>query len=321
MASGGVDFGPCAPEERPEALDLLYRRASEDLRASLVAEALAASCRGELELGGLWAARRRGRIVGALLTQPLAGRAAGVWPPEVSGAWGRHSLAAGLVRAAAEGLRARGVRLLQALLDPALPRSAGAALAAGGLPRITELVYLTRPTAPPLGLPPGAPRLSWSGFEAVQEPHFRATLAATYEGTFDMPELAGVRSLDDVLDGHRASGRFDPGRWRLGRLSASDGGAPEPVAILLIADQPERPSWEVTYLGLVPSARGRGLGRAALAHALELAAPCQERLDLAVDVRNAPAVRLYQAAGFRPYARRAVHLAILGGAEGRLGGG
>ena len=62
---------------------------------------------------------------------------------------------------------------------------------------------------------------------------------------------------------------------------------------------------------LTPAARGRGLGLAALAHATDLARPHATRLELAVDVRNVPARRLYQAAGLRAFDRRAVHIVTL----------
>lgn len=83
------------------------------------------------------------------------------------------------------------------------------------------------------------------------------------------------------------------------------------AAVVLLAEMPDRDAWEVAYLGLTPDARGRGLGLAALEHARSLAAPHVRCLELAVDRRNAPAVRLYRAAGFRRFDRRSVHLAIL----------
>ena len=69
---------------------------------------------------------------------------------------------------------------------------------------------------------------------------------------------------------------------------------------MLLSALPDRDAWEVAYLGLTPPARGRGLGRAALAYALDLARPHTSRLELAVDVRNHPANRLYRAAGVPP---------------------
>ena len=90
--------------------------------------------------------------------------------------------------------------------------------------------------------------------------------------------------------------------------------------MILLAATPDRDAWEVVYLGLAPRARGRGLGAQAVAHALELARPHASALELAVDVRNLPAARLYRDAGFIPFDRRAVHLAVLSRAGLRPGG-
>ena len=75
-------------------------------------------------------------------------------------------------------------------------------------------------------------------------------------------------------------------------------GKPEAASVLLMAEVPGRDVWEVVYLGLTPAARGRGLGRAVLQHALELARTHVSQLELAVDCRNTPATRLYQSTGF-----------------------
>jgi len=59
------------------------------------------------------------------------------------------------------------------------------------------------------------------------------------------------------------------------------------------------------YLGVVPEARGRGIGAALLARTIrdtaEMGLP---QVGLAVDTANAPAVRMYVAAGFREVRRR-----------------
>jgi GNAT superfamily N-acetyltransferase len=121
-----------------------------------------------------------------------------------------------------------------------------------------------------------------------------------------MPELQGVRSLDDIIDGHRANGRFAPGCWQYGQIPAQ----PDAAAVLLLEAIPEKDAWEIAYLGLTPTARGRGLGRIAIGHAIELARPRASRLQLAVDIRNHPATRLYDAVGFVPFDRRSVHMVV-----------
>jgi mycothiol synthase len=306
MAGRGPEVVPCPLEERPQALGVLYQRVPGALKPRLIADAMAEAASGLIDLSGLWIARRRGRVVGALLTQTLAGKAAAVWAPEVDTVFSRDAIAVALVRAALDELKRRGFLLAQALLDESTPRRGSADLARGGLPHITDLVYLEGDTQRDITVKPHLPSFDWRPFRPETEAEFRAVLQATYIGSLDMPELEGLRSLDDVLASHRAAGRFVPERWRLGRLR----GEPDAAAVLLLASMPDRDAWEVAYLGLTLAARGRGLGRAVLSHAAALARPYVPRIELAVDVRNQPAHHLYTRAGFHPFDRRAVHLAL-----------
>ena len=299
-------LGPCPPPERASALEILYRRMPGSTRAATIVELLRQAEDGVLDLSGLWIARRRSRIVGAMLTQALAGRVAALWPPEVVWRWRGPGLAPALVRAAIAFYRARGFRLAQALVDHDAPRRATADLVRGGLPYVTDLNYLGRSTLAPLADVPDSPRFRWTSYDDADPEEFERVLGRTYLGSLDMPELGGLRGFDDVLEGHREKGRFDPSRWRLGRVI----GMPEAAAVVLLSAG-EAGVWEVSYLGLTPPARGRGLGRSALAHALELARPHAQRLELAVDIRNLPADRLYRRAGFEPFDRRGVHLRLL----------
>jgi mycothiol synthase len=272
MTSPNRLISPCPPELCPEALGVLYRKVPATLRAQLVANAIDEAAAGRIDLSGLWIARRRGRLVGALLTQPLAGRAAAVWAPEVDTAWGRAALASALIRTALDDLKARGFRIAQALVDASTTRTAAVDLTRGGLPKVTVLTYMHRDTARPIGRTAARPStlaFDWRPFGPETEGQFRDVLQSTYTGSLDMPELEGIRSLDDVLASHQAAGRFDPSRWRVGTLP----GEPEAGAILLLSEVPDRSAWEVAYLGLTPPARGRGLGRSALAYALDFARP------------------------------------------------
>jgi mycothiol synthase len=321
MAGFGPQIVPCLPEARAAALEVLYRRVPEALRYRLIVEVLSEANRGEIDLSGLWVARERtGRITGALLTQPLAGKAAAVWAPEVKPSWRRPALAAALLHAALADLKARGFRLAQAVLDESAGLRAARDLTKGGMPHVTNLLYLERETAlllprvregsllsDPAERSRASPHFEWRPFQPSLEAEFRSVLQETYLGSLDMPELEGARALDDIMESHRSAGRFNAHLWRLGYLS----GKPEAASVLLMAEVPGRDVWEVVYLGLTPAARGQGLGRAVVQHALELAGGYVSRLELAVDCRNTPATRLYHATGFLVRNRRAVHLAIL----------
>ena len=94
-----------------------------------------------------------------------------------------------------------------------------------------------------------------------------------------------------------------PARWQLGRIR----GKPEAASVLLLAEVPGRDVWEVVYLGLTPAARGQGLGRAVLRHALELAGQACPSARASRRLPEHPATRLYHSAGFVVRDRRAVH--------------
>jgi ribosomal protein S18 acetylase RimI-like enzyme len=115
----------------------------------------------------------------------------------------------------------------------------------------------------------------------------------------------GVRDVREVIEGHRAQGSHDPARWWL----ALDGG--QPIGVLMLTEMPEWQGWDLSYIGVVPEARGRGFGRQLTGRALTAArAAGAAQLTLAVDTRNEPARKLYHDLGFRPYDRREVFLAI-----------
>jgi ribosomal protein S18 acetylase RimI-like enzyme len=321
MADSHPRVALCPTEARGAALDVLYRGVPDALRHRLIAEVLSEANKGEIDLSGLWVAHgRNSQVIGALLTQRLPGRMAAVWAPEVRPTWRRAAVASELLQAALTDLRARGFLLAQAVLDESAGQRAVRDLARGGMPRVTELLYLERETAVPLQAEPrsrltGARpevafdqgSIEWRPFEPRHEADFRAVLQATYVGSLDMPELDGARDLDDIMASHRAAGRFDAEHWQLGTIP----GRPDVAAVLLMADIPDRDVWEIVYLGLTPPARGHGLGRAVIRRALTLAAPHVARVELAVDRRNIPATKLYQETGFLVRDRRTVHLAIL----------
>jgi ribosomal protein S18 acetylase RimI-like enzyme len=131
-------------------------------------------------------------------------------------------------------------------------------------------------------------------------------LERTYEQTCDCPALNGMRSRDDVLDGYRAVGRFRPDLWLIAQSCNED------VGCLLLADHAPEPIWELVYMGIVPEARGRGLGLEMARYAQWLARRENvARLVLAVDAANEPAVAMYAAAGIASWDRRSVFMRLL----------
>jgi mycothiol synthase len=324
--SGPIEITPCPYETLPEALDLLYRPTmNRRNRIRMMDEVLEGVNRGELDLSGMWVAVLKGQLLGVMLTQALAGRSAAIWPPVVASKShiDRDGLAAELVAQALQDYRNRGFQIAQALLEPDAKVQHSLDLERGGLPPVTSLIYLSRLTEPPIELAHSRDRFIWRTFDEAGEDKFGNVLLETYQESLDMPELQGARSLDDVLAGHRSGFPFDAARWWIGELAD----CADSAAVVLLspglehARPPTEPidsrhrviasSWELAYIGLTKTARGRGLGRVVLAHALKIARRNATSIRLAVDARNTPAIRLYQNCGFVPFDRRRVHLAVL----------
>lgn len=236
------------------------------------------------------AAFDRGRLVSAALGIESPGKTALVYTPPGSDT-GRHpgalaDVLALLGRAAAP----RGVNLLQALLGRE-DNARAEAHAKAGFTYLAELIYLERSTASSAEaqlLQQPRPEIQLVTYEPRRRGLFCEALAATYENSLDCPKLNGLRSLEDVLDGHMATGIFEPAGWRVA-LSKQ-----KPVGVVLAAVLPSRTAVEVVYMGVAASARGQGVGNFLMASALDYArSRSAPTLSLAVDSTNAPARRLY----------------------------
>jgi mycothiol synthase len=239
------------------------------------------------------------RLIATVLAVPSPGRTAMVFAshprsPQQVTTVGR------LIEHACRQLAAMHVDLAQMLLDPTEHLERQAALS-GGMTELALLSYLERPLPRPRhARPPQWPEdVAVETYSEALHPHLLEALTASYEQTLDCPGLLGLRDTKDILEGHRASGQFDPALWTLIRVGGQAAG------VLLLNPSPGSNSIELVYLGLAPAARGRGLGGLLLAHGLAQLAGRRERcITLAVDEANGPALKLYQSHGFRPVLRR-----------------
>lgn len=248
-----------------------------------------------LDLSLVRVADRRGRVLWALLPVVSPGHTALLLAPPTPHRPVELAAAGELIDQSCADLRAGGTRLAQVLLDPD-DATARDLYAAHGFGEMAELTYLAgEPHRPPTD-PPLPPGFAWVTYdEQATHELFKRVIAATYQGSLDCPALNGFRDLEDVVAGHRASGEFDPRLWRvLVEAGPAAAGPPVPLGVLLLAPIPTAGALELVYLGLVPAARGRRLGDLLLRRAIAGVAECgMQRLTLAVDARNAPALKLY----------------------------
>ena len=81
---------------------------------------------------------------------------------------------------------------------------------------------------------------------------FRSTLLATDRETLDCPELNGDRSPEELFASFVQP--VDGTTWHLALLRG------KPIGVVVLTKGESEDEIELSYLGLVPSARGRGLG-------------------------------------------------------------
>ncbi len=307
--AGDWHFAPVERAERADALSLLLSGQTQAHDPS-VSGFLDFAREQNLSLDHLWACRRsEGMILSAMLL-PCAGRTALIFlSPNVDASL--HAAAAGLVGAMLQAQNRSRMRLVQALLDPGHENIATALVQAGFL-SLATLVYMQRESEKarvPLDLPPPYRLVHYS--RGHRDLFARAVLA-TYEATLDCPGLLGLRDIDDILDGHMATGRFVPELWHAVYHGE------EPAAVMLLNQLPQRAAMELVYLGLAKNARGQGLGTRLLRHGLSLttAHGCTSMI-LAVDADNGPALKLYQRLAFQPTTRK---LALIRSLDPSVGG-
>lgn len=245
-----------------------------------------------MDLSQIRVAEQAGRVVWAVMPVISPGRTMLLLsPPRISRQLS-DTVAPQLVEHVVAHFAGEGIQLAQALIDPR-EKGAIALYQLCGFERLAELIYLHRAVRASNypALPDGH---HWTFYAPQTHAAFGRAISASYAGSLDCPSLNGRRGIEDVIAGHKAAGDFDPRLWHL--LCAE--GEDEPLGVLLLARSARSDALELVYLGIHPAARGQGLGELMMRQALAVAgASGCGLLSLAVDSRNAPALKLYYRSG------------------------
>ena len=292
---------PARPGEREAALQMVFAHLGCEESARRVSNALQLVTAGHLDPEGIHIARQDGELTGAIVGLSLVGGGGLLWLPGVRQGPQQTICEDVLVQSICTWLQTRGAKVIQAILSPA-ELSRADSLLSNHFQHVTQLLYLRHDLVNIPGSPDN-PELAFQSYSPANDQAFRDTLSQTHEQTLDCPELNGVRSIDEIIEGHKAQGDFDPHRWWLIHANGKAAG------IMMLTRVSETTSWDISYLGVIPSARGVGIGRVAVARAIQEAQLFgADQLTVAVDVRNTPARQLYQRLGFEPAATREVFL-------------
>jgi mycothiol synthase len=304
---------PAEPGEKPGDREITCRRASAEevswalgmilgmngrpAGAGQVSDFLRHAAQRNIDLTETWAATADGKPLWAILPVISPGKTALLFTPAEILPPNDPPIATAadqLMREVCRELVNRQIHLAQILIDSKLA-SARQFFRDRQFKEMAELVYLNG-SAPRSSRPAILPsELHWETYSPQTHALFAAAIQASYRQSLDCPGLTGMRHIEDVIDGHKATGEFDPRLWRV--LCKGT----EPMGVLLLSRIVGTDALELVYLGLVPEARGRGWGDLAMQEAMHsVVRENRRRLSLAVDKINTPALKLYGRYGLTP---------------------
>ena len=171
-----------------------------------------------------------------------------------------------------------------------------------------ELAAVTnrRPLAPE--------QVTWVDLDQLGEDwrmHLNDVAGQTFNDTQDCPRLSDFRSANEIVEGYVAAAHFDPRLASLLRIGDVWAGcliltahAASPGSDSLPDNDQSQSSKsgvvELTYMGLVPEFRGKGLAAHLMSKTIcQAIAAGASRVVLAVDRDNCPAAAIYQRLGWR----------------------
>ncbi len=302
VTTESIEYGIVQPSERGAALAMLVSRETAAEQAGRIASIVTALRQGDVCNDTLVGAKRGEKLVAVAWGQVMRGKTVLLWPARL-GPGEDESIGDQLQRFLDTQLAANGIRLAQAVVPDRMHTDAKR-LARVAYTHAADLLYL----ASVLGQVRDPPAdLEFEPYQEEERSRLSALVERTYIDTLDVPALDAVRDIEDVLDGYQQSGEFSPERWFFIRSKGQD------VGCVLLNDHPHQQQWELVYMGIVPEARGNGWGSQATRFAQRLATDAgRQRLILAVDAANDPAISAYTRAGFFELLRRSVFLKIFG---------
>jgi mycothiol synthase len=295
-----VEIRPAHPSELRDALSVIFTQPgaeSRDTQAQVTAF-IEHYQNSPLFSQAHWVAIEDGTIQAAVACLDSPGRTGLLFLPSMRLHPTHKAIIIELVQQVVRSARDRGLKLFQALIPPDSDAE-GYVLASAGFDPLAELIYMERPSTLPIPDDADPETLSWTTYSPQTHCLFAQVILATYEQSLDCPRLSGLRDIEDIIASHMATGQFNPNTWFVIHLSGV------PVGCLLLARLPRRSALELVYMGMVPKARGQGLGGVMLRQAIRQAVKTHTAyISLAVDRDNAPACKLYKKFRFNETIRR-----------------
>ena len=254
---------------------------------------------GQLDLSGIFQAKHENILVGAMYAQYRPEGSVMLVPPALAKGFPLEPL----FEALEQYCRAHHAYAAVALADRNQLFDEQAMCTVGRFQFLSDLVHLVAEIAPNehSDNPYRLQFIPLSDCSESISDRLTRLVKNTYEQSLDFPDLMQIASVKYVLEGYKGGELFRPELWFFVQKDGVD------VGVLLLTDaSPEQ--FELTYMGLLESARRQGFSREIVRFARELTSREKRLLLLtSVDEKNVPACQSYLSHGFKAWNRRKVY--------------
>lgn len=259
--------------------------------------------------GMLVATNANGRIEGLIWIVEMPGRTCVTGLPSVKNV-DDLELMMRLLKAANQWLDTSGCSLNQFVLSPEQNRLWGRILHHAHHPIEICLDHMAVSTDVDFVEHAGNPRSALGAelieIDSPQSKGFSDLLNATFLNSDDCPAITGHQNYKDMIQGYLATGDSGSHWWRLIERSG------QPLGCCLLSEHRGSRQLEVVYIGVIPDARGQGLGKSALQQAIRTARSAgMTSLTAVVDHHNHRARRMYQSLQFVCIEKRVSRIRLL----------
>lgn len=260
---------------------------------------------GKVDLRGLFQAKHKNTLVGALYAQSRPDGSVMLWIPTMAKGFSPEPMFAPLV----QFCRLKNAFAAVALADRNQPFDEQTFCSAGQFRFLSELIHLAAEISPDETLETRS-RLQFvplSYYSDDISDRLTRLVKKTYQNSLDFPELMQIAPVEHVLQGYKTGSLFRPELWFVIQNERVD------VGVLLLTDAPPD-QFELTYMGLIESARRQGFARE-IVHFAQAVASREKRLLLltSVDEKNIAACQSYLSQGFKAWDRKKVYARFFSG--------
>lgn len=256
---------------------------------------------GHVNLSGVFQAKHENTLVGAMYAQCRPDGSVMLWVPAMAKGFPLEPMFESLEQLC----RSQNAFAAVALADRDQPFDEQALCSIGQFRLLSDLIYLVAEVSANEQQVKTTYRLQFiplSDFSEDISERLARLVKATYHHSLDFPDLMQIAPVEHVLQGYKTGVLFRPELWFIIQKDNTD------MGVLLLTDaSPEQ--FELTYMGLLESARRQGFSREIVRFAKEITSREQRLLLLtSVDEKNVPASQSYLSQGFKAWDRKKVYV-------------